>query len=282
MKNKICMVTGATSGIGEATALELARKKATIVVVSRSPERCARTTERIRQETGNPMVNYLTADLSSQAQIHRLVDEFGEQYNRLNVLVNNAGGFFLRRQLSEDGIEMNFALNHLNYFLLTNLLLDTLRASAPARVVNVSSNMHFSENIHFEDLQMERRYSGWKGYGQSKLANLLFTYELARRLEGTGVTVNALTPGFVATNIGKNNGWLANIVLRFAQLWAIPPNEGAQTVVYLASSPQVEGVTGKYYARKKAVRSSPESHDQKAQARLWEISEEMTGITAQK
>jgi len=278
MNGKICMVTGATSGIGLYTALELARQGAAVIIGSRDAQRCQAASLRIRQETHNPDVDYIAADLSSQAQIRRLVEIFKERYARLDVLVNNAGAFFLRRQQSEDGIEMTFALNHLSYFLLTHLLLDTLRVNAPARIVNVASNAHRREGMNFDDLEGKDKYSGFRAYGQSKLANLLFTYELARRLEGVSVTANALHPGFVATNIGKNNGLLSRLVMPIASLRAIRPEEGARTPVYLASSPEVEGVSGLYFVREMAVPSSPDSYDAQSARRLWEISAEMTGL----
>jgi retinol dehydrogenase-12 len=209
MKDEICMVTGATSGIGAVTARALAEKGAAVVVVGRDAEKSEATVNLIQQQTGNPRVEYLLADLSVQEEIRRLAERFKSRYQRLHVLVNNAGAFFMSRQLSADGLEMTFALNHLAYFLLTHLLLDILKASAPARIVNVSSNGHRGMKINLEDLKSQGRYAPMQAYGQSKLANLLFTYELARRLEGSGVTVNALHPGFVATNLAANNGWLA-------------------------------------------------------------------------
>jgi retinol dehydrogenase-12 len=275
MKGKTCIVTGATHGIGLVTARELARMGAAVVIVSRDPGLCEATTARIRQETGSPSVEYMAADLSSQAEIRRLAQTFLARQRRLDVLVNNAGAFFLRRQLSVDGIEMTFALDHLNYFLLTHLLLDLLKASAPARIVNVASDSHRGARIDFEDLQGERKYSGFKAYGQAKLGNVLFTYELARRLEGSGVTINALHPGFVATNIGRNNGPLARLAMPLAQLKAITPEEGARTSLYLATSPEVEGVSGKYYTREQAVPSDPTSYDLEAAQRLWKVSSEM-------
>lgn len=275
----ICVVTGATSGIGKATACGIAERSLSVVVVGRDREKSIATVSAIRQETGNPNVEYMLADLSSQQEIRQLAQAFKRRYQRLDVLVNNAGGFFLRRQESEDGIEMTFALNHLGYFLLTNLLLDTLEASVPARIVNVSSAGHRDTEMNFDDLQGEEDYSGWKAYGQSKLANLLFTYELARRLEGTGVTVNALHPGFVATNIGANNfGWLGRLLKKIINLRGVSPEEGAETVIYLATSPEVAGVTGKYFVDKEPVRSSAASYDEEAARRLWEISEELTGL----
>ena len=273
------MVTGATSGIGAVTARALTQKGARVIVVARNVNRCENTVDEIIQTTGNHAVEYMLADLSSQNEIHDLAEAYQNKYDHLDVLVNNAGGFFMSRQESADGIEMTFALNHLNYFLLTNLLLDTIKASAPARIVNVSSAAHQNASINFDDLQGKKKYSGWQAYGQSKLANILFTHELARRLEGTGVTVNALHPGMVATNFGANNGGvLGNLVRQFMNLFSISVEEGAQTSIYLASSPEVEDVTGKYFVKKKAVSSSSASYDESAAKRLWEISEEMTGI----
>jgi NAD(P)-dependent dehydrogenase (short-subunit alcohol dehydrogenase family) len=224
-------------------------------------------------------VNGLVADLSSQASVRQLAAEFLEGYERLDILVNNAGAFFARRQVSVDGIEMTLALNHLGYFLLTHLLLDRLKDSAPARIVNVSSGAHVAARLNLDDLENQRGFSGWKAYGESKLANIYFTYELARRLDGSGVTVNALHPGFVATNFGVSNGGLLAPVFRLFQLAAITPQEGAQTTLYLAASPEVEGVTGQYFDRCKAVRSSGVSYDPQIARRLWEISAEMTGLT---
>ncbi|MEJ2707627.1 MAG: SDR family oxidoreductase [Anaerolineales bacterium] len=278
MKGQVCMVTGATSGIGEVTARELAARGAEVVVVSRNAQKCQNTVSQIRKHTGNPAVDYMLADLSSQSQIRRLVKEFKPRFPRLDVLVNNAGAFFLRRQESEDGLEKTWALDHLNYFLLTNLLLDMLKSSAPARIVNVASESHRRADIHFDDLDLEDGYSGMRAYGQAKLGNVLFTYELARRLEGSGVTVNAVHPGFVATNIGSDNGWLVNQVMNVVHLFGRSPQKGAETVVYLASSPEVEGVSGKYFFDKQPIESSPVSYDRRTAQRLWQVSAQMTGL----
>jgi NAD(P)-dependent dehydrogenase (short-subunit alcohol dehydrogenase family) len=200
------MVTGATGGIGEITATALARNGATVVVVGRSREKAIATVEKIKKATGNQKVEYMLADLSSQKDVRHLAEEFKAKYDRLHVLVNNAGALYTKREESVDGIELTFALNHLGYFLLTNLLLDTIKASAPARIVNVSSSMHRRGTMDWQDLEGKKKFSGWAIYGRSKLANILFTRELARRLEGSGVTVNALHPGVVTTGFGTNNG----------------------------------------------------------------------------
>lgn len=274
------LVSGATAGIGQATALELARSGATVVIVGRDHERCEAVSARIRQETGNPAAEYLLADLSSQAQIRGLARQFQEKYEHLDVLINNAGAFFLHRQVSVDGFEMTFALNHLNYFLLTSLLLETLQKSAPARIVNVASNNHRKQKLNFDDLQNTRRYNAFRAYGQSKLANVLFTYALARRLQGTGVTANALHPGFVSTHIWKHTDpWMQPVVSSAIRAMAKTPQEGAKTSIYLATSPEVEGMTGKYFTDGKPVASDPASYDEMAQERLWKLSLEMVGLS---
>ena len=278
MQNKLCLITGATHGIGQAAATGIAQMGATVVIAGRDEARCQEVVARIKAETGNPNVDYLLADLSIQAQVRALASEFKSRYSRLDVLVNDAGVINFRRQLSPDGIEMNFALNHLAYFLLTNLLLDTLKASAPARVVNVSSNSHRGQHLDFENLELIHGYWAGTAYGRSKLANLYFTYELARRLEGMGVTVNAMHPGFVRTNMAANNGPLVRLFLPLVHRNSLTPEQGARTVVYLASSPEVEGLTGKYFVREREVASDPVSHDEAAARKLWEISAQMTGL----
>lgn len=279
MSGKVCLVSGATSGIGEMAALSLATMGATVVILSRNRERCVSSAQRMRAVSSNPAVDYLVADLSSQAEIRRVVSEFTKRYDRLDVLINNAGGFFMKRHLSPDGIELTFALNHLNYFLLTNLLLPILQASAPARIVNVSSGAHRGAEINFDDLESKRSYNGWKAYAQSKLANLLFTYELARRLDSAQVTVNAMHPGFVGTRLAKNNGWLCNVGLSIVhRLFARKPEEGARTIVYLAASPEVAGITGKYFFDGQEEPSAAASYDEQSARRLWEISARMVGL----
>jgi retinol dehydrogenase 12 len=280
MKGKVCLVTGATSGIGEVAARELARMGAAVVVVGRSSQKCEATLARICQETGSKAVTSLLANLSSMKQVRRLAEQFQESFDRLDVLVNNAGAFFVRRQLSPEGLEMTFALNHLSYFLLTNLLLDTLKATPQARIVNVSSNSHQGHILDFNDLQLKKGYSGIKAYGRSKLANVMFTYELARCLEGTGVTANVLNPGFVATDIWT----LKNRLLRFLvkpvmNRIALTPEQGAENILFLAASSDVDGVTGKYFRRMKPAPSTPFSYDEEAARHLWVLSEQLVNGT---
>ncbi len=279
MQDKIVMVTGSTAGIGKATALEIARMGASVIVVGRNEEKTREAVSMIRRETGNDNVDYLLADLSSIDQVITLADQFKAKHDRLDVLVNNVGAFLWSRQETDDGIEMTFALNHLvGYFLLTYLLLDVIQASPSARIVNVSSAAHFGGKIDFEDLEGRLRYTGWKAYGQSKLADVMFTYALARRLVRTGVTVNALHPGVVASNFAVTNNRntvLTRLFRVVTNLFSISEAEGAETSVYLATSPEVEGVTGRYFDDKQEKRSSKASYDQAAQERLWQVSEEM-------
>jgi len=278
MRGRICMVTGATFGIGRATAEKLAAMGATVMIVGRSPERCKTAVDEIKTSTGNAAVEMMVADLASQASIRKLAADYKARYPKLHVLVNNAGAVFTSRQTTVDGLEMTFALNHLGYFLLTNLLLDVIKASAPARIVNVSSEAQSNGHINFDDLQSEKRYTGLRAYSQSKLANIVFTYELAKRLQGTGVTVNAVHPGAIASGFGKNNGPLLAAVMRVIGLFMPGPDKGAETSVYLASSPEVEGVTGKYFANKQEKRSIAESYDEGVQRRLWDVSAALTGL----
>lgn len=280
MSEKVVLITGATNGIGKVTALELAKQGYTVVIVGRNPTKTQATVSEIKLESGSTKVDALIADLSSLAEVRKLAAEFRQRYARLDVLVNNAGAFYASRQESVDGYEMTLAVNHLAYFLLTNLLLDMLKASAPARIVNVSSDAHKGAKINFDDLQSTKGYGaqGFSTYGVSKLANIMFTYELARQLEGSGVTVNALHPGLVATGFGTNNGGLMKLAMRFIHRFSISPEQGADTIIYLASSPEVEGITGKYWVKRKAIQSSDMSYNEADQKRLWDISAQMTRI----
>jgi NAD(P)-dependent dehydrogenase (short-subunit alcohol dehydrogenase family) len=274
------MVTGANSGLGKETALGLAKMDAHVVMVCRNQAKGEKVQDEIKQSSGNSNVDLLLADLSSQQSIRQLVRDFTQRYDRLHVLINNAGSVFLQRRLSVDGIEMTFALNHLASFLLTNLLLDVLKASAPARIINVSSIAHTEGFIDLDDLQANKQYRLMRAYAQSKLANVLFTYALAQRLEGTGVTVNCLHPGTVATNIWSQPlpGFLKPLGTTAAKFFGITAEEGAQTSLYLASSADVEGVTGKYFYKCKERPSAHISYDVAVQQKLWEKSAEMTGI----
>lgn len=278
MDGKVCLVTGATNGIGKAAALELAKMGATVVVAGRNPEKTERVVNELREQSRNENVNKAIADLSSMEDVRELAAQFRERYDRLDVLVNNAGMIYPDRRTTEDGYEMTFALNHLSNFLLTNLLLDMLQASAPSRMIVVSSGAHEMTGMNFDDIQMENGYNGWTAYGQSKLANVMFAYALARRLEGTGVTANAMHPGLVSTGFGREMGVLFKLLAPLLKIFAKSPEKGADTLVYLASSPKVEGVTGKYFQDREPKRTSAASYDEDAQERLWEISAAMVGL----
>ncbi len=281
MSGKVCLVTGATSGIGQVTARELAQMDATIIAVGRNPQKGAETVAEIKRHGASDKVEFMQADLSSQESIRDLARTFTAKYDQLQVLVNNAGGVFSKRETTVDGLEMTFALDHLAYFLLTELLLPVLERSAPARIINVSSGAQSTGKIDFDDLQGAKRYSGWRAYSQAKLANVLFTYELARRLQGTGVTANCLHPGFVATGFAQNNSGALQALIKVGQVFAISPEKGAETSVFLASSSLVEGVSGKYFANKKERKSAKQSYDEPVARRLWDVSAQLTGTTEQ-
>lgn len=286
IRGRICLITGATSGIGKATAHALAKSGATVVLVGRDASKSEAVVAGIRAATGNEDVHLLLAELSSQASIRELARDFRNQHERLHVLVNCAGAFFRDRHVTVDGLEMTFALNHLAYFQLTKLLLDGLEASAPARIVNVTSGAQSMGRIRFEDLQGEHGYRGQAAYSQSKLANVLFTYELARRLEGAGVTATCVHPGVVRSNFGRENPPLTwRLVMPVVTPFMRSPEKGAETVVYLASSPEVETVTGQYFLDLKPKRSSKLSYDPDIARRLWEVSDELTaepGLTQER
>lgn len=272
------MITGGSDGIGYAAARELARMGARVVIVGRSAAKTDAAVERIIAETGNGAVERLLADLSSQGEVRRAAAATLERLPRLDVLLNNAGAIFLSHRVSADGIEMTFALNHLGYFLLTTLLLERLRQSAPARIINVSSSSHWTAGrFRLEELPRPRRNRGYRAYGRSKLCNLLFTYELARRLEGSGVTANALHPGLVQTNIARNNGLLGRAVNAFIGARGVTADRGAETLVHLAASPEVAGVTGQYFVNCRATPSSALSYDRELAGELWRLSEGLTG-----
>lgn len=279
MAGKTVLITGGTSGIGKATAKGLAALGARVVITGRDRTRTEAAAVEVRTATGNPDVDAFAADLSSQAEVRRLAAEVLDAYPRLDVLVNNVGGYWATQHMTADGLEHTFAVNHLAAFLLTDLLLDRLKASAPARVVTVSSNAQSLGTIDFVDLQGERRYSGQAAYNQSKLASVMFTYELARRLEGTGVTATVLHPGVVNSGFGAEDP--SRIFKFLVPLWRPfmkTPQQGAATSIYLASSPQVEGVTGRYFADSRPQTSNQASYDVVAAARLWQISARLVGL----
>jgi NAD(P)-dependent dehydrogenase (short-subunit alcohol dehydrogenase family) len=280
MGEKICLITGATSGIGKATAMGLVNMGASVVMVGRDRGRGEAALAEIKEKSANASVELMLADLSSQEEIRRLADEFKEAYPRLDVLINNAGVIRSERITTADGLETTFAVNHLAYFLLTEVLLDVLKASAPSRIVNVASGDHRNGTIDFDDLQGEKGYKGPKAYSQSKLATVHFTYELARRLEGTGVTANCLHPGVVGTNLGSGVTGVFGFMVRVLRPLMKSPEKGAETSIYLASSPEVEGLSGRYFVKKGEARSSAASHDERIASRLWEVSADLTNLPA--
>ncbi len=277
MQDKICLVTGATSGIGFVTALELAKKGATVIVCGRDQEKTANAVIQIRSQSNNSKVDFLLGDLSDFKQVHKLAEEFISGYQRLDVLVNNAGAIYKEFDLNPQRVEMTMALNHFSVFLLTGLLLDTLKKSAPSRIINVSSMLHKNGKNNLEDFNNESNYKGLNAYSNSKLAMLHFTYELDRKLKGTNVTVNAMHPGWVNSNFGSDYksgvyGFM-DTLLKPIQLTS---EQGAQTNIYLASSPEVENISGKYFVKKKATDSSASSYDNEFSTQLWQLSERIT------
>ncbi|WP_297550804.1 SDR family oxidoreductase [Amycolatopsis sp.] len=281
MAGKTVLVTGGTSGIGKATAAGLAALGARVAITGRDRDRTRDAAAGIAVAVGNPAVEPFAADMSSQAAVRQLAQEILDAYPRLDVLVNNAGGFWATRRMTPDGLEHTFAVNHLAGFLLTNLLLDRLKAGAPARIVTVASAAHGSGRIDFDDLRDEHGYSAQRAYAESKLANVMFTYELARRLHGTGVSATTLHPGGVRTGIGADDpGLLFKVAFSLARPLLKTPQQGAATSIYLASSPAVEGITGKYFVNSKPKASSKTSYDEAAAAHLWQISADLVGLTA--
>lgn len=279
---KTCLITGATSGIGKAAAQAIAAQGHRVVIVGRHRAKTEATAAALQRLTGNPQIDFLVADLSSLAEVRRLATEFAARHPQLHILVNNAGAFFMRRHETVDGLEMTFALNHLSAFLLTHLLLDRLQAAAPSRIVNVTSAMERNARPDWNDLQMKRRYSGVQAYAVSKRFNLYFTYELARRLRGTGVTVNAVHPGAVATGIWERPLGRAGIWLRpLLRHWMRSPAEGADTVVYLALAPEVAGISGGYFVDRRPRSPSPAAQDPEAARRAWLLSAALAGLPAE-
>ncbi len=278
MVGKVVLVTGANAGIGKETALGLAKQGATVVMLCRSKSKGEAAQAEIKATSGNPNVDLILADFAELATVRRVAETFSERYDRLDVLVNNAGLYLGERLLSADGYEMTFAVNHLAPFLLTNLLLDKLKSSAPARIINVSSGAHMAGRIRFDNLQAERGFQGFRAYADSKLANILFTTELTRRLAGTGVTANSLHPGAVASNFAQGTSGFFGFIFGLARSFMITPEQGAQTSIYLASAPEVADVSGAYFVKSKPARTSPQANDADAARRLWEISEQLVGL----
>ena len=275
LKGKICIITGATSGVGKETAKALAKKGATVVLPVRNSMKGDTLKDEILAETPDAKLDFMHCNLASFESIRQFAKEFKAKYNKLHILINNAGIWESKRNLSEDGIEMNFAVNHLAPFLLTHLLLDTIKKSAPARIINVASNAHKYSKMNFPDLEFEKKYSSMKSYSQSKLANILFTKKLSQQLHGSGVTANSLHPGVVKTNLfDKMPGFMVKIM----GLFMISPVKGAQTTIYLATSPDVEKTSGEYFSESKRKKPSSEALRQDVADKLWGISEKYVGI----
>jgi len=275
MNGKVCLVTGATDGIGKVSARVLAELGAKVIIVGRNPEKSAIVLAELRSISGNKNIDLLMADLAVMQEVRDLAEQVISRYDRIDVLLNNAGGYFTKHEITSDGLEMTFALNHMSYFLLTNKLMELLKYSAPARIVNVSSDAHYGVDMEFENLNGEQEYKAWKAYQKSKLANVLFSYELLKKVPGN-ITVNCLHPGFVATNFGHNNGGFFGPVLKIAQrISAINPEEGAKTSIFLCSAPEVKGVSGKYFYKCQPKTSSRESRNMDTGKRLWQISSDI-------
>jgi NAD(P)-dependent dehydrogenase (short-subunit alcohol dehydrogenase family) len=270
------MVTGANTGIGKEIAIGLAKENIHLVIVCRSKERGETAKEEIIQISGNSNVDLFIADLANLKSIKKMTTNFLERYSKLDVLINNAGNFNYSRKITEDGFESTFGVNYLGPFYLTSLLIDLMKRSAPTRIINVSSDMHKFQNINFDDLMLEKKYSSQRAYGASKIALILFTYELASRLEEFNVTVNTLHPGHVKTNmITEKSPLYFKIITKFISFIYTTPKEAADTPIYLALSPEVEGVTGKYFKKRKAVLSKDMTYDKTLQKKMWEISESL-------
>ena len=279
MQGKTVVVTGATSGIGEVAAIELARQGARIVFVARNQMRSDTMLTRLTIANDKVKHTAYVADLSRLADMKRVAGEIAAAEPKIDVLINNAGAVFNARETTADGLEMTFATNHLAYFVMTNLLLDRLKAASGARIVSTASDAHKSGKLNFDDLQSEKSFSGFRAYGTSKLCNILFTRELARRLAGTGVTANCLHPGFVATGFGDNNGGLMGFVLGIAKnVGAITPEDGAKTIIYLASSPDVAGQSGGYYYKCAPATPTAAAQSDADAKRLWEVSAKIAGV----
>jgi len=278
MRDKVVVITGATSGIGEVAADRLAQKGARIVFVARDRARGEEMRKHLRAIAGHADHRLHYGDLSRLSEMRRVGGEIAATEPHIDVLINNAGALFAHRQVTEDGLERSFALNHLSYFVITNLLLERLRATPGARIVSTASDAHKRSRLNFDDLQSVRGYSGFAVYGRTKLMNILFTRELAKWLAGTGVTANCLHPGFVATRFGDQSGGFLSLAVRLAKNIAITPEQGAETIIYLASSPAVEAKSGGYYRTCKLDMPSRAAQNDANGKRLWEISAKISGV----
>jgi len=278
MQGKTVVITGATSGIGEVAADRLAQKGARIVFVARDRARGEETRKHLRAIAGHTdhVVHY--ADLTRLSEMKRVAKEIADSEPQIDVLVNNAGALFNSRVVTEDGLEKTFALNHMSYFVVTNLLLDRLKSTPGARIVSTASDAHKGAKLNFDDLQSEKHFSGYANYGRSKLMNILFTRELARRLAGSGVTANCLHPGFVATRFGDQSGGVMSFAVKAAKNFALTPEQGAETIIYLASSDDVENVSGGYFYKSKPATPSKEAQNDSDAKRLWEVSAKIAGV----
>ena len=281
MKDKICLITGATSGIGKATALALAKMGATLVINGKDRDRGENTIQEIERISGNEKLELMIANLSSFEQVRKLASDIQKKYDKIDVLINNAGVFYSYREYSADGIEMQFAVNHLGHFLLTNLLLENLKKSKAARVINVSSNAHYQGTINFDDINFEKRYFGWTVYCQSKLANVLFTHELVNRVDKNLVTVNAMHPGVVRTKFAdKHVSLIYRIGWNLQKPFMISAEEGAETIIYLATSKEVTNITGKYFVKCKQQRTSEISYNKEIAEKLLDLSVRLCGLNS--
>ncbi len=279
MKGRVCVVTGSNSGMGKETALALLKMGATVVMAVRNLERGQKAKNEIVNMTGNQDLAVMICDLASTDSILHFVKEYSENYNGIDVLINNAGAVFNKRQTTVDGFEKTLAVNYLGHFLLTHELLPYLKSNAPSRIINLSSGLYKSAKIDLDDLQNEKDYNGMSAYAKAKLMIIMFTYELGRRLEGTGITVNVALPGFVATNLGKNSGsHLSSLMFSLMRPFQASARKGAETSVYLACSREVEKITGKCFSRKKEISTAPVSHDQKMQKSLWDFTAKLLGL----
>jgi NAD(P)-dependent dehydrogenase (short-subunit alcohol dehydrogenase family) len=278
-KNDVVLITGGNSGMGKATAVELARLGAKVVILCRNKERGEKALEQIKLESNSDNIDLMFCDLGDLDNIRKFAKEFSEKYKKLNILINNAGVIVPKRQETKNGYELQFGVNHLGHFLLTNLLLDNLKLGAPSRIVNVASGAHKIGKIYFEDVNLTNNYTLIKAYGQSKLANILFTYELSERLKDSNITVNCLHPGAVATQMGidRKTGF-GTLITKALKPFFQTPGQGAETAIFLATSDEVGGVTGKYFCKKKAIKSSQSSYNKEMAERLWAMSAEMTGL----